>query len=178
VAARADRQKGPVDPNIAVFISARLERRMDNELAALAGTGTPDAVCLAQLRALAQLQNRYRLPPLPTLAAWIAGQAGPLLATWRNRDRRAAVTERLKVLADTGYLAPMLAAVDDPAARGADAQEAQHAASQLSRIDMELAQIANGASARAAAASRLGQEIAAGFGLTALATVLAVAALG
>jgi hypothetical protein len=178
VAGRADRQKAPVDANIAVFISARLERRMDNELAALAGTGTPDAVCVAQLRALAQLQNRYRLPPLPALAAWIAGQAGPVLATWRNRDRRAAVTERLKALADTGYLTPMLAAVDDPAARGADAQEAQHAASQLSRIDMELAQIANGAAARAAAASRLGQEIAAGFGLTALATVLAVAALG
>jgi hypothetical protein len=46
------------------------------------------------------------------------------------------------------------------------------------RIDHELAQIASGAQQRAAAAARVGQEIAAGFGLTALATALAVAALG
>ena len=46
------------------------------------------------------------------------------------------------------------------------------------RIDAELAQIVGGAPGRAALAARLGQEIAAGFGLAALATVLAVAALG
>ena len=178
-AGRVDRkQTAPIDAHIAVFISARLERRMDNELAALAGSGSADAVCLAQLRALAQLQSRYRLPPFPALAAWLATQATPVVATWRNRARRAAVGERLQLLAEAGYLAPMLTALDDPAARGADAQEAHLAAVQLNRIDIELVQISNGAAGRAAMASRLGQEIAAGFGLIALATVLAVAALG
>jgi hypothetical protein len=72
----------------------------------------------------------------------------------------------------------MLQALEDPVGRNADANEAREAAQQLARIDAELAQIAGGARGRAASAARLGQEIAAGFGLTALATVLAVAALG
>ena len=77
-----------------------------------------------------------------------------------------------------GYLPPMLQALEDPAGRSADAREAHEAAQELARIDTELAQIAGGAPGRAATAARLGQEIAAGFGLAALATVLAVAVLG
>ena len=127
---------------------------------------------------LAQLQSRLHPRPLPALAAWLAARAGPVLATWRNRERRAAVEERLQALTQAGYLAPMLQVLEDPAGRTADAQEAQEAARELARIDAELAQIASGAQQRAASAARLGQEIAAGFGLAALATVLAVAALG
>ena len=88
------------------------------------------------------------------------------------------VAERLKVSADGGFLAPMLAALDDPAARSADSREAQWAAAQLGRLEAELAEIEVGAAGRAAAAQRLGQEIAAGLGLAALATVLVVSALG
>ena len=101
-----------------------------------------------------------------------------MLATWRNRERRAGVEERLRALMQAGYLAPMLQVLEDPAGRSADAREAHEAAQGLARIDAELAQIAGGAPGRAAAAARLGQEIAAGFGLAALATVLAVAVLG
>jgi hypothetical protein len=72
----------------------------------------------------------------------------------------------------------MLTALDDPGARGLDAHEAYLATEELRQIDAELAQIAGGGAARAAAAQRLGQEIAAGLGLAALATVLVVAALG
>ena len=73
----------------------------------------------------------------------------------------------------------MLQTLEDPAGRSADAREAHEAAEELKRIDMELAQIAGGA--RGSGGRRqhgLGQEIAAGFGLAALATVLAVAVLG
>ena len=86
--------------------------------------------------------------------------------------------ERLQALMQAGYLPPMLQTLEDPAGRSADAREAHEAALELARIDTELAQIAEGAPGRAAAAARLGQEIAAGFGLAALATVLAVAVLG
>jgi hypothetical protein len=101
-----------------------------------------------------------------------------VLASWRNRLRRTAVAERLQVLAKGGYLAPMLAALDDPLARGADALEAQQAARDFARIDAELARIAAGAGGRAATALRLGQEFAAGVGLATLAAVLIAAALG
>jgi hypothetical protein len=171
------KQVRPVDANIAAFIAARSERRLDNELLALAGDGSDDAACLAQLRILAQLQARHRTQPLPGLAAWLAEQAGPALATWCNRDSRASITERLKALAQAGYLAPMLALLDDPAGRDADASRARQAAAEIARIDAELAQIAGGAGSRAMLASRFGQEIAAGIGLATLASVLAVVAL-
>jgi eukaryotic-like serine/threonine-protein kinase len=178
-AGRVDhKQTAPVDVHVATFISARLERRMENDLAALSGSGLPDAVAVAQLRALAHLQSRFQIRPLPALAAWLAAQAAPVLVTWRNRERRAAIAERLQALVDAGYLAPMLAALDDPAARTADVYESRLAADELGRIDAELAQIASGARIRAAAADRLGQEIAAGFGLAALAAVLVATALG
>lgn len=172
------RQTEPVDMHVAAFISARLERRMDKELSDKTSGGNAGAACIGQLRVLAQLQSRLHARPLPALAAWLGARAGPVLATWRNRGRRAALEERLRALIEAGYLSPMLQALEDPVGRCADLQEAHEAALELARIDAELAQIANGAQGRAATAARLGQEIAAGFGLAALATVLAVAALG
>ena len=115
---------------------------------------------------------------LPALAVWLAEQAGPVLATWRNRDSRAAIAERLHVLAQAGHLAPVLALLDDPAGRDAERRQAQLAAAEIGRIDAELTQIAGGSAGRASLANRLGQEIAAGIGLATLATVLAVVALG
>jgi eukaryotic-like serine/threonine-protein kinase len=171
------KQVRPVDANIAAFIAARSERRLDNELTALTGGGPEDAACLAQIRILAQLQSRHHVQALPGLAIWLAEQAGPALAAWCNRDSRAAITARLQVVAQAGYLSPMLALVDDPAGRDADARQAQLAAIEVGRIDTELAQIAGGADSRASMASRLGQEIAAGIGLATLAIVLAVVAL-
>ncbi len=178
-AGRVDRkQTAPVDAHIAAFVSARLERRLDSELTATDGAGQAGTACLAQLRLLAQLQSRSQGQPLPALAGWLAGLAGPVLATWHNRVRRDAAAGRLKELAEVGVLAPMLAALDDPTARSADLQEAQQAVAALGRIEAELAQIAGGTAGRVVTAQRLGQEIAAGLGLAALATVLAVAALG
>lgn len=171
------RQVELVDTHVAAFISARLERQLDNELAA-SDRKSAEAYYLAQLRLLAQLQLRLHPGPLPALAAWLAAWTGRAVAAWRNRERRAAVGDRLAALVAAGQLGPMLAVVEDPAGRGVDAREAQAAAVGLGRIEAELGAIASGAACRTAAAFRLGQEIAAGLGWIALATVLAVAALG
>ena len=101
----------------------------------------------------------------------------PQVQQWHNRARRAELETRLGELAQAGLLAPMLALVEDPPGRNADAQAAQAAAAELARIDTELARIAAGAEQRSAQALRFGQELAAGVGLTVLATVLAIAAL-
>jgi eukaryotic-like serine/threonine-protein kinase len=172
------KQTAPVDSHIAAFISARLERRLESELGPLSGIGAPDVVCLGQFRMLAQMQVRYHNQPLPALAAWLAARAGPVLATWRSRDRRSAVAERIEELAKAGYLSPMVTALDDPTARSVDAREAYLATEELRQIDTALVQLSNGGAGRAAAAQRLGQEIAAGLGLAALATTLVLAALG
>jgi hypothetical protein len=177
-AARADhKQVRPVDGHIAAFIAARSERRLDSDLAALTGP-SGDAASLAQMRILAQIQTRYRVPALPRLAGWLAEQAEPALAAWRNRANRAAIAERLQILAKAGFLPPILALLDDPVERDADARDAQRAAAEIACIDAELAHIAAGAEARTGLATRVGQEIAAGIGLATLAIMLAAMALG
>jgi eukaryotic-like serine/threonine-protein kinase len=176
VAGNADRrQVEPVDMHIAAFIAARVEHRMQQELATELGGSTD---CLAQIRILAQLQSRLGQRPLPALANWLASKAEPVVATWRNRDRRTAIEERLQGLAAAGYLAPMLQVLDDPSARNTDARQAQEAAAMVAAVEAELADIGSGAPGRAEAATRLGQEIAAGFGLAAMAAALVIAALG
>jgi hypothetical protein len=175
---RADRkQAGPLDDQVAAFIAARSERRLDSEMLALAGAPS-DAACLAQLRILAQLQSRHRIQALPGLAAWLAEQAEPVLASWHSRASRTSIAERLQDVVTAGLLAPMLALLDDPVGRDADAREAQQALAELARIDAELEQIAAGAEGRAGLAGRIGQEIAAGLGLATLAITLAAVAFG
>lgn len=170
-------QTDPMDTHIAAFIAARLERRLDGDIANADGR-SDEVQCLAPLRMLAQLQVRLRSGAAPGLAGWLADRVGPALASWRNRQRRSEVRERLTGLVPQGYLAPMLTVLEDPVGRSADARGAQAAEAELVRIDSELSDIAHGAAARSSAAFRVGQEIAAGLGLAALATVLIAAALG
>ena len=179
LSASADRkQAGPVDAHIAAFIAARSERRLDTELTALASDPDGDAGFLAQLRVLAQLQRGARGRAFPGLAGWLAERAGPALAAWHNRERRAAVAERMQALVQAGALPQMLTLLEDPIGRRVDGREAQRVAGEIRRIDAELTQLAAATAERAVIAGRLGQEIAAGIGLAALAAVLVVAALG
>ena len=73
----------------------------------------------------------------PALAAWLGSRVGPVLATWRNRERRAGLEEQLQALTQGGYLALMLQALDDPVGRTADAREASEAVLELARTDFE-----------------------------------------
>ncbi|HET8995859.1 MAG TPA: hypothetical protein VFN42_04265, partial [Acetobacteraceae bacterium] len=166
----------PMDAHVAGFIAARTERGLDAELNMLAAP-KPAVAEAAQLRLLAQIQAKLHREPLPALAAWLAEQTAPLLKQWHNRAKRAELEHGLRDLAQAGLLAPMLALVDDPAGRNADAQAAQVAANELVRIDAELSRLSAGTQQRAMQALRFGQELAAGIGLTVLATVLAIAVL-
>jgi eukaryotic-like serine/threonine-protein kinase len=178
ISAQVDRKRvPPVDAHIAAFIAARSERRLDNELNALTTNPQGQAAWFARLRLLADVQVRYSTQTAPGVAAWLAEQAEPALAVWHNRERRTGMAERMRTLAATGALLPMLALVEDPAGRSADVRDALAAAAEISRIDAELAQLMAGGEQRAASGARLGQEIAAGIGLAGLAIALAVAAL-
>jgi eukaryotic-like serine/threonine-protein kinase len=167
----------PLDTQLAAFIAARGDSRVENDANNLSGTAQ-NPVGVAELRLLAQLQIRYHPRPLPALAAWVAGAAGPMVVLWFNRPRRLELAESLRSLAQAGMLLPMLVLLEDPAGRNADANGAKLATAELNRIDAELRAIAAGAGARSDTAARIGQEIAAGAGLAALATMLALAVLG
>ncbi len=177
-AGRVDQAKvRPLDPEIAAFIAARSERGRET------GVGAPVAhsgqtVASIELEVFAPLQEHYHRAPLPGLARWIIAPAEPLLSTWRSFARRAEIGTRLAALAEQGQLAPMLALIEDSAARRADADEARAGAAAVARIDAQLGAIANGGSARLATSRQIGQEIAAAVGLAAVAASLAVAVLG
>jgi eukaryotic-like serine/threonine-protein kinase len=167
----------PLDAQIAAFVAAHGDSRLEADTNAVSLTAQ-EPIGLPELRLLGQLQFRYHARPLPALAGWIVGASGPMVALWHNRPRRKELTERLRALAPAGMLLPMLAVLEDPPGRSADASGAKLAAAELTRIDAELREIAEGARQRIDAAARIGQEIAAGAGLVALATMLALAVLG
>jgi hypothetical protein len=177
VAAVVDHATSPVDVHIAAFLAARSERRLENETNGLNGSSDGDGVALARLRLLAQLQLRYDQRPLPGLAAWVAEHLQPLVDSWNNRPRRAALAEKARAMAQAGFLPPMVGLFEDAAARAEDVQGFQQAAENVARIDAELAHLARSGDERGRAAKRIGQEIAAGAGLFALASVLVLATI-
>ncbi len=177
-AARRDtKQVTLITPSVAAFIAARGDRGLETAVTQL-GDDDSAADPLAQLRLLAQLQSRYHPKPLPALGAWVTERTDVLLAGWHSRPRRMLLQPKLRELATSGALATLLALLDDPQARRNDELERQVAVRNLGWLDATLAGIANGAPARAEQARRLGQEVAAGVGLTALAMLLLIAALG
>ena len=177
-AARRDaKQVLLITPAVAAFIAARGDRGLENAVTRLGDN--PGAVDpLAQLRLLAQLQSRYHPKPLPALGGWVTERAEALLAGWHSRPRRMLLQPKLRELATSGELATLLALLEDPQAHRNDELERQVAVRNLGWLDATLAGIATGAPARAEHARRLGQEVAAGLGLTALAMMLLIAALG
>ena len=168
----------PIDPPMAAFIAARSEPGLDTEVAALTDNDTDTAGALAQLRLFAQLQARFFPRPLPALAAWLVVRSGVLTSVWYSHNRRARIQEQMNRLAASGLIAPILGLIEDRGAREADRQEAQNALNSVAGIDAALRQLRHGSAGRADLAYRLGQEIAAGIGLAALAAVLTTAALG
>lgn len=177
-AAKADHSTPPVDAHIAAFLAARSERRLESEAAGLNGNRDSNEVRLARLRLLAQLQLRYDQQPVPALCAWVAKQCQPLIETWNNRPRRAVLSEKLHALAAAGYLPPIVGLMEDATARAADEQGMQQATLTSQRIDLELALIASSGPERALSARRIGQEIAAGTGIAALALMILLVGLG
>jgi hypothetical protein len=167
-----------LEPQIAAFIGARSERWLDREVKALATDGDVVARTITALRLLTELQVRYHPAPMKGLAAWIAERAQPLVERWKNRERRAAVQEQMKTLVAAGFLRPMRALLEDVAEQAADTEGLRVAESSLARLDAELLALTMGGARRSAHAARLGQEIAAGIGLAAIAATLILAAMG
>jgi hypothetical protein len=167
-----------LEPRIAAFIGARSERILDGEVQALGNDGDPGDRVLVTLKLLTELQNRFYPAAMKGVTAWIAARCQPLVERWKNRERRTAVEEQLTTLAVLGFLQPILTILQDQAGHAADLEGLRTARAGLAEIDAELKSVAEGGVLRAAFATRLGQEIAAGVGLAAIAITLILTALG
>jgi len=180
LAATAEQRRGlPIDLELGAFLAARADPQRGGGVAAMIERPPANTdPALFQLRVLSILQTKLLSGPLPNIGAWMQEHAIPLLDNWNNKAARTALEARLRQLAKAGQLAPMLAAIEDPAAQAADAQGAKAAQAQIGAIDAMLQAIAEGLAERADYAQRLGQELAVGAGMTALAGALAALALG
>jgi hypothetical protein len=176
--ARSDlRAAPPIDRDMAAFICARMDGRLDKDVAALGDATTPEAVALEQMAVLAQLQARVKAPALPGLSRWLADFAAPAMEGWHNRDALAARREAVATAVPAGNLKALLGIVNDPAAREADEHGYAAAQQAVLRLDARLGRLAGSAGMRADTALRLGQETAAVLGLAALVAAIIAAAL-
>jgi hypothetical protein len=167
-----------LEPRVAAFIGARSKRLLDQEVQALAIAADDTDRTFVSLRLLSELQIRYWPAPMVGLTAWIAARAEPLVERWQNRERRVAVGAQLKVLTASGLLRPILALLQDQAGHAVDTEGLRVARAELDHIEAQLRSITEGGAHRAAFSGRLGQEIAAGIALTAIAVTLILAAWG
>ncbi|MDE2576384.1 MAG: hypothetical protein KGL55_13840, partial [Rhodospirillales bacterium] len=178
-ASRPEARTGaPIDRDIAAFLAARCDPRIEADVLALNDPAQPERSALTPLRLLAGLQLRAGAVPLPGLAGWLAAQASPAFALWRSRERREAVTREVQDLAALGQLDAMLALLDDPVGQAEDTRAYQEALIMVHEIDSQLAALRAQEGWRAARARRLGQEAVAGFGAIALSVAAIAAALG
>jgi len=173
------RKSPPIDSAIAGFIAARQEPGMTTDSSEFNAGGDGQAQ-LQQLRLLAALQAHLSGRPAPGLASWLLAHMAPLIAQWQNRQRRAQLEKTLAALAEQGQLTPMVAVLDDAAERARDAQGLRQAQDIVARIDAELKRMGEAPAAAAASANarRIGNDVATGLGMTALAVALAFTVLG
>jgi hypothetical protein len=172
---RQQRQSGLLDRELAAFIAARHEARIERELIALAETNKPEVAALVQLRLLAGLQAQSGARPVPALAAILAEMVAPAMSIWRNRERRKRMQAALAGLTAAGRLGAMLAVLEDPTDRLADQREQQEAKLRIEAIDAQIAAIDGNAALRRETARRIGQETVTCIGAMVL-TVALVAA--
>jgi hypothetical protein len=171
------RAQVPIDREIAAFIAAHQDQRLEGDILALDDEGPVGTLAARQLALLARLQYTHEVGPLPGLASWLAAQGAPLLDLWRSRRRRQARQASLTATVPSGDLAALLKVLEDPEELAHDEQEFLAAQAAIQRIDARLARLAGAGDYRAEASRRLGQEIAAALGLAALAGTAVAAAL-
>jgi hypothetical protein len=167
---------GPVDAEMAAFIVARQDLRLEREFAILADPASaeatqPGAVALAQVQVLARLQERVQGPPVLALATFLAASLRPAFVIWQSSTRRRELEASLDARAATGRLEGLLELLDNPPLRGQDEREAADARDEVARIDAILASLRAQREDRVEATRRVGQEAAAALGMIAASAV-------
>ena len=171
-----------IDREIAAFISARFNGRMDADFVVLAQNEDPDIDPpghrgLAQLRVLGRLAGTNQAETWPRLAALALRSAKLALAQWRSRKLRAMREQALVAAAGHGALVAMLTMLEDPHAREVDGRAALSGMEDIRAIAGEISWLAEQRPVRAQAARNTGQEIAAALGVVALAASAVMTAL-
>jgi hypothetical protein len=165
-----------IDADIASFISARFNGRLDSEFVILAREENPlidppGHRGLAQLAVLERLCAQEPGHPWPGVAACARRPVVASLSRWRSRQTRQNREAALNRHTERGSLAGMLSVLVDATAQAEDEAAALHAKGQIREIDDRIIRLSSNAavSLRRSVARNNGYEIAAGLGMIALA---------
>ncbi len=172
-----------VDREIAGFISARYQGRMDDDFTILARTedpaiDPPGEHGMAQLRVVTRLGELQVTRAWPRLAAHILRAAKPGLRQWQSRATRQSREAALVAAAEAGQLPGMLMVLQDAQGLALDSEAAAASQAEISGIDRALRLLAEQGDARAIVSRNTGQEIAAAFGVIAMAASVMFAVRG
>lgn len=157
-----------IDSHIGAFIAAHSDRGIEAEAVSLLRIEHSDRFRQGEVALLGQMQDRYHLDAMPSLAKWAAARLRPDLENWHNRPRREAIRQRLEQEVKKGRISTLLRLLGDPAERAADLTELRRAAMHVAAIDAELAAIDNEGRERHVVHERFGEAITGGIGLTVL----------
>lgn len=114
LAQRGQRLEPVLDRHMIAFISVREPKMIDPYLGHVISRDRGYQV-IGTLRALAAIQRRFRIQPVPALARQLLGQMGPAVERFYDRDLRQEVARRLATAGDGGNLATLLDIVDSAA---------------------------------------------------------------
>lgn len=182
-ALEANAARGPrgdqllVDRQVAVFVEARRDERLDVDLSRLAGALTATDF-MSQLRVLARLQDKLSTIELPNLCQWAVSAVDSLLQDFSSRSRRERLTARLAALTRAGQLTAIMTLLDDGPEQASDVAGLQAAQRRLAEIEAALAASAASARARGDRARQVGREVADSVGLLACVVALGFAVFG
>lgn len=114
LAQRGQRLEPVLDRHMIAFISVREPKMIDPYLGHIISHDRGYQI-IGVLRALAAIQKRFRVAPVPALARTLAAQMTPAVERFFDRDLRQVVAQRLAAAGQGGNLSALLDLVDAPA---------------------------------------------------------------
>ena len=172
-ATRGETKARPMDRHIAAFIATRFDEDTEPHLRALAAAEKGMSL-IGMLSLLAFLQWRLRPGALYGLSSWVGGLLGPAINLYHSRTVRDEVERAIPRLVRQGSLPEIFDLIDDAEALTRDAERYGAARAAFITAEAEIERLADTDAARAAAAERTGQRVAAVMSVVISLAVVAV----
>jgi hypothetical protein len=138
--ADAEAKQRPYDRHLAAFLASHFSGDLDGFLDE---ADDPDdaAAVLAILKMYARVQAVLQLPEMVGLAKWLGGLVGPVIRQYKSRATRRLLEAEVPKLVHIGWLADLLALMNNTDARLRDASDYADAQDAFREADAEIERI-------------------------------------
>lgn len=159
-ALKLDPKTKPVDRHIAAFIAVKWQRDTKVQFRAMA---EPDQIraTLGMVSLLAVLQWRLGPPALHGLCGWVGGQLGPIISSFKSRDKRKELEKEIPKLVRKGSLPDLYNTLDSQDDREKDAEGFAWARAEYAAAEQQLKAAEQGRTVIDDRAAMQGQQAAA-----------------